>query len=302
MPDNPLQPDPYRESEKELIQINIADMLISLGWQNSKFLSKLTTPLFHYPARRFASQVLDYDRSVRDLGLADGARRLLSTYVNEFSIHGAENLPAIGPVLILSNHPGMVDTVALFAALPRPDLRVLAAVRPFLAALPATRPYLFFVPENDGRSEVIRQTARYLREGGAVLTFPGGQIDPDPRSMPGAAAALDGWSASTGVFVRMEPRVQVLPVIVSGVIAPQSLTHPLTRLRRSPRDRERLAATLQILARVFLPKIWPVHVHVEILPPIPGSELMSDTDPQAITRAAVERIRPAYQRSEFVLS
>ena len=196
----------------------------------------------------------------------------------------------------------MVDTVALFAALPRADLRVLAAVRPFLAALPATRPYLFFVPENDGRSEVIRQTARYLREGGAVLTFPGGQIDPDPRCMPGAAAALDGWSASTGIFVRMMPQVQVLPVIVSGVIAPQSLRHPLTRLRRHPRDRERLAATLQILARVFRPNIWPINVHVDILPAIPGTDLLADPDPQAITRAAVELIRPAYQRAEFVQS
>jgi len=295
-----MQPDPYRESEKELIQINIADMLFSLGWQNSKILRRLTSPLFHYPARQFARQVLDYDRGVRDLGLADGARRLLSTYVNHFSVHGAENLPANGPVLILSNHPGMVDTVALFAALPRPDLRVLAAVRPFLAALPATRPFLLFVPENDGRSEVIRQTARYLREGGAVLTFPGGQIDPDPRCMPGSAAALDGWSASTGIFVRMIPQVLVLPVIVSGVIAPQSLQHPLTRLRRHPRDRERLAATLQILARVFLPNIWPIKVHVDILPPIAGSDLIVDPDPQAITRAAIERIRPAYQRPEFV--
>lgn len=299
MPDNPLQPDPYRDSEKELIQINIADMLISLGWQNSKILRKLTSPFFQYPARRFAHQVLDYDRGVHDLGLADGARRLLSTYVNDFTVHGAENLPAQGPVLILSNHPGMVDTVALFAALPRSDLRVLAAERPFLTALPATRPYLFFVPENDGRSEVIRQTAGHLRQGGAVLTFPGGQIDPDPRCMTGAASALDGWSASTGIFVRLEPQVRVLPVIVSGVIAPQSLKHPLTRLRRHPRDRERLAATLQILTRVFLPNIWPVHVHVDILPPIAGNELLSDPDPQAITRAAVERIRPAYQRSEF---
>jgi len=300
MPDNPLQPDPYPESEKELIRINIDDMLVSLGWQNSKILRWLAAPLFHYPARQFARQVLDYDRGVRDLGLAGGARRLLTTYVNEFIVHGAENLPASGPTLILSNHPGMVDTVALFAALPRPDLRVLAAVRPFLAALPATRPYLFFVPENDGRSEVIRQTARYLRDGGAVLTFPGGQIDPDPRCMPGASAALDKWSPSTGLFVRMMPQVQVLPVIVSGVIAPQSLQHPFTRLRRHPRDRERLAATLQILARVFLPRIWPVKVHVDILPPIPGSELMANPDPQAITSAAIERIRPAYQKPEFV--
>ena len=215
---------------------------------------------------------------------------------------GAENLPPSGPLLILSNHPGMVDTVALFAALSRPDLRGLAAERPFLAALPATRPYLFFVPENDGRSEVIRQTARYLRTGGAVLTFPSGKIDPDPRTMPGAAAALETWSSSTGIFIRLAPDLQVLPVIVSGVIAPQTLRHPLAQLRRQSYDRQRLAAMLQILAKVFLPNLWPVHVHVDILPPISGGELLTDPDPQAITRAAIERIRPYYQRSDFVIS
>ena len=296
-----MQPDEYRKSEQALIRINIDDMLISLGWQNHSFARSLLGPIFRYPARQFARQVLDYDRGVRDLGLAGGARRLLAAYVKGFEVHGAENLPPSGPLLILSNHPGMVDTVALFAALPRPDLRVLAAERPFLATLPATRPYLFFVPENNGRSEVIRQTARYLRAGGAVLTFPGGHIDPDPRVMPGAAAALENWSPSTGIFVHLAPDLQVLPVIVSGVIAAPSLRHPLTKLRRQSSDRQRLAATLQILAKVFLPNFWPVHVQVDILPPIPGRELMADPDPQAITRAAIERIRPYYQRSDFVV-
>lgn len=295
-----MQPDEYHESEQALIRINIDDMLISLGWRNLASGRRLLGPLFHRPARLFARQVLDYDRGVRELGLAGGARRLLSTYVKSCEIHGAEHLPASGPLLILPNHPGMVDTVALFAALPRPDLRVLAAERPFLAALPATCPYLFFVPENDGRSEVIRQTARYLRTGGAVLTFPGGQIDPDPRVMPGAVSALENWSPSTGIFIRLVPDLQVLPVIVSGVIAPQSLRHPLTKLRRQPRDRQRLAATLQILTKVYFPNLWPVHVHVDILPPIPGRELLTDPDPQAVTRAAIERIRPFYQRPDFV--
>ena len=297
-----MQPDEYPESEQALIRINIDDMLISLGWQNHSFARSLLGPIFRYPARQFARQVLDYDRGVRELGLAGGACRLLAAYVKGFEVHGAENLPPSGPLLILSNHPGMVDTVALFAALSRPDLRVLAAERPFLAALPATRPYLFFVPENDGRSEVIRQTARYLRTGGAVLTFPSGKIDPDPRTMPGAAAALETWSSSTGIFIRLAPDLQVLPVIVSGVIAPQTLRHPLAQLRRQSYDRQRLAAMLQILAKVFLPNLWPVHVHVDILPPISGGELLTDPDPQAITRAAIERIRPYYQRSDFVIS
>lgn len=283
-------------AEEALVKINIDDMLQSLGWHNLTFARKFFDLLFAYPARRFAHQVLEYDQGVAELGLTAGARRLLNTYVSQLSIRGQENIPGQGPLLILSNHPGMTDTVALFASLNRPDLRILAADRPFLRVLPATCAYLIFIPEEgSGRMEALRKTAAHLRSGGAVLTFPGGKIEPDPQIMDGAVQALQEWSISVGLFSRMVPDLTILPVVVSGVLAPQAVNHPLTRLRRRPEDRERLGATIQILARVFFPRLWPVNVQVDIHPTFQVSGLVQLHDPRLITQAVIERIRPYYQ-------
>ena len=283
--------------EQTLIEVNLEDMLQSLGWQNSLIARALLSRLLRWPARRFARQVLDYDQGVDAYGLSGGAQRLLSTYIKELCIHGQEHVPKTGPLLILSNHPGMTDTVALFAALPRPDLKILAADRPFLRSLQATSRFLIYISENpDERLAALRETARFLRSGGAVLTFPGGKIEPDPAILPGDGSYLDAWSDSIGVFIRMVPELKILPVVVSGVIAPGARRHALTYLRRKPADRERLAATLQILAKIFFPNAWPLTVRVDIYPPLSAGDFAVLHNPGEITRAVIDRVRPYYSR------
>lgn len=288
----------YDASEQALVEINIEDMLVSFGIQKWRLGRRLAKRLFDYPARKFARHVLDFDRGVAESGLTGGSQRMLPEYVRSLTISGQENLPQNGAVLILSNHPGMADTLSLFAALRRPDLRILAAERPFLRALPATAGYLFFVPEAEQhRGEVIRQTAAHLRAGGAVLTFPAGKIEPDPKILPGALESLNEWSISTGLFIRLIPGLPVLPVLVSGVIAAPSLRHPLTLLRRRVEDQRRLAATLQILMREFFPTQWPVDVRVDILPLIDTRPLADYRRPEDITRQLIEQIRPLYKQT-----
>ncbi|MGH3148999.1 MAG: glycerol acyltransferase, partial [Rubrobacter sp.] len=92
-----------------------------------------------------------------------------------------------------------------------------------------------------------------------VLTFPGGRIEPDPAVLPGAVEALDRWSSSVDLFARLTPGLAIVPVVVSGVISRAALRNPLTRLRRHRRDREWLAASLQMLA----PALRDVTVRVE---------------------------------------
>ena len=168
-------------------------------------------------------------------------------------------------MLLVSNHPGLADAVALFAATPREDLRVIAAERPFLEALPNTSRYLLTVTEDSGGgSGIVRAAARHLRGGGAVLTFPGGMIEPDPAVLPGAVESLGRWSSSADLFARLAPDLAVVPVVVSGVISARALRIPLTRLRRRRRDREWLAATLQML----IPALRDVNVRVEFGRPI----------------------------------
>jgi putative hemolysin len=149
--------------------------------------------------------------------------------------------------------------------MPRGDLRVIAAERPFLAAIPNTSRALIPVSDDpNGRPRAVRVAARHLRSGGAVITFPGGRIEPDPAVLPGAAEALDDWSGSVDLFARLVPGLTVVPAVVSGVISPSALRNPLALVRRDPRDRRWLSATLQML----VPALRDVTTRVGFGPPL----------------------------------
>jgi hypothetical protein len=204
--------------------------------------------LARFPAERLARQVATYDEVVGESGLAAGGAWALELMVQSVEVEGRENVPAQGPVLLTANHPGLADCLTLFATITREDLRVVAAENPMLDALPNTSRYLISVSEDSsGRLGVVRTAARHLKRNGALLTFPGGRIEPDPAVLPGARDALERWSESLDLFARLVPDLKVVPVVVSGVLSPLALRNPLILVRRHRRDREWLAATLQML-------------------------------------------------------
>ncbi len=248
-----------------LTQLCVDDLISAFGLGDLKH-GRLPLELAsRIPARRLARQVAAYDEIVGEAGLAAGGAWARERMSRSAEVGGRENVPREGPLLLVSNHPGLADAVALFAATPREDLRVVAADRPFLEALPNTRRHLLTVSEaSPGRFGLVRSATRHLRQGGAVLTFPGGRIEPDPAVLPGAVDALDRWSSSVDLFARLTPGLAIVPVVVSGVISRAALRNPLTRLRRHRRDREWLAATLQMLA----PALRDVTVRVEFGRPV----------------------------------
>jgi len=274
-----------------LIQVNIQDLLASFGLEDLRFGRQLVEALCWLPARRFAGQMADFDRRVGDEGLHQGSRLTLDRFVSRFKVDGLEHIPSSGPLLVLSNHPGMTDTLALFSSLPRPDLRIVASERPFLHALTNVSRQLIYVPADPGkRMGVVRNVVSHLRRGGAALTFPAGEIEPDPACMPGAIDSLDSWSESIAVFARLVPETRLLVAIVSGVIWPASLVHPLTRLGKGQKEGERIAASLQILAHMLRPSLRPVAVRVAFSPPMLASELASG-DPAALMEAVKAQAR-----------
>jgi 1-acyl-sn-glycerol-3-phosphate acyltransferase len=230
-----------------------------------------------------------FDRRVGAEGLQAGGALLCRRYTGGVRASGRANVPREGPVLLLSNHPGLCDTVALFASIPRPDLRVIAVDRPFLRALPQTSRYLDLLPDDlDGRAGVTRAVARYLRDGGAALTFPAGEIEPDPMVLPGAVDSLASWSESIGAFTRLVPQASIVVAMVGGVYDPAVLRHPLTRLRRRGADRELLAAALQLAGRRY--QGHPIDV--VFAPPLSASELLAENrDPVRITREVTDLAR-----------
>jgi putative hemolysin len=250
---------------QRLTQLCVDDLISAFGLGGTGPGRAVMESISRIPARRLAHQILTYDKIVGESGLGTGGAWALKRLSRNTSIEGQENVPREGPLLLVSNHPGLADAVALFAAIPRDDLRVIAADRPFLEALTNTSRYLLTIRGTSaGRSGVVRTAARHLRGGGVVLTFPGGRIEPDPAVLPGAVEALDRWSSSADLFARLIPGLEVVPVVVSGVISPSALRNPLTHLRRRRRDREWLAATLQVL----VPALRNVDARVDFGRPI----------------------------------
>lgn len=232
-----------------LTSINLDDFFDSLGWPRGRH-----TPLrwlFWPAARRFARVMVEFDRRVGAEGLAAGSAWLLRKMTGGLRVAGRRHIPAQGPVFILSNHPGMADTIALFAGLAqRPDLRVIALERPFLQAMPSVSRHMIYVPTNEAeRMSVTRAGVRHLRQGGALLTFPAGEIEPDPAAFGAAAAtaSLAQWSESIELFARLAPQTQLIPAIVSHVVSRAALHHPLTHLRPTQREKEKMAAALQVM-------------------------------------------------------
>lgn len=278
-----------------LTRINLDDLVSSFGWEGYPLLASVLRRLFARPARKFANQMVEFDTLVGRVGLAEASRRILQkNYVRDVRVHGRENIPADGPMLFLSNHPGMSDTLCLFSAINRTDLRIIAIHRPFLEALRNTTNQLFFIDEEPAkRMNAVRQVAAHLKNGGAALTFPAGEIEPDPDVYDGALDSLGNWTDSAGVFIRFARDTKIVPVLVSSVVWDRTARHLLTRLKRTRTEREKLAAALQILI-VITQNAKPNTVHVRFAEPITLEETGS-TASQDIHTFVIERMRGLIQ-------
>jgi 1-acyl-sn-glycerol-3-phosphate acyltransferase len=279
-------------------RLNIEDLIASFKLDRIRCGRRLLELICWLPARRFAHQILAYEQMVGSCGLHVGASWIVHTFARRLEIYGAELVPRRGPLLVLSNHPGMSDAMALFTALCRADLKVIAAERKLLRLLPNISSHLVFIPEGEdesrGRMSGMRAIAAHLRRGGAALIYPAGRIEPDPLVMPDAIDALANWSESVTLFARLAPETIVLPVAVGGTISAAALRNPIPRLYRKRRDREWAAATLQVLIPAYRPPV----VRVVFAEPFHAADLVEPGSPPDIMRAITGRIADAMRRMQ----
>lgn len=246
------------------------------------------------PARRLARQVMEYDRIVGESGLGAGGMWALKRMARRSEVESEERVPREGPLLVVANHPGLADAVSLFAVIPRADLRAVAARRTLLDALPNTSRHLIPVSEDaPGRLGPVRAVSNHLKAGGAVLTFPGGRIEPDPAVSPGAADYLEEWSRSVDLFARLVPELIVVPAMVSGVLSRTAMRNPLIHARRRKRDQEWLAACIQML----VPALRDMTTRVTFGKLIFASDFVSGE--ALLSRAVVDEMRHLILRHEL---
>jgi len=241
--------------------------------------------------RRFARDVARFDHVVGDRGVARGARGLVGRYGGLVRAIGADGVPASGPLLLVANHPGLTDALAVYATTPRHDLLALARPQPLLTLLPEMGRHLLVVPDaGPERGRAVRALLRHLRDGGATLLFPAGHLEPEPTLLTNGTDPLGRWSISLGTLVRLTARhgipLQIVPTAISGALARTTRRRfgPLIRRRSTPRGRDDLTALLQLA----FPRLGPTTVLVRYGEPLDAATLATtDPDPAGIT----ERIR-----------
>jgi hypothetical protein len=267
------------------------EALVALGLPRSGLLQTLLRPLVWPPTHRFAHLAAEFDRRVALEGLPQAAGWALSIFVEGHRVSGGDQVPSSGPLVVISNHPGSYDALLIASALGRNDLKIPASDVPFLRSLTATASHLIYTdtgPNAHARMATARQSIRHLQEGGALLLFASGQVDPDPAFLPGVREELQRWSPSVSLFLRQVPETLSLVTIVSGVLSPSCFHHPLTRIRKEQRLKQFLAEFIQISQQLLFGRRFGLVPMVQFAKPLQTVQLDGGRDPQAVKAILIE--------------
>jgi 1-acyl-sn-glycerol-3-phosphate acyltransferase len=279
------QPDPggvgvYREKI-------VGEICYALGLRRDGLARRLLAPVFRLPAGRFGRIAALADIEAERSGISGAARRILRDLSLAPTARGTENIPVDGPLLVVSNHPGAYDSVAILSCIPRRDIKVFISDVGFTRAFSAARGYFIYVPKvAAGRTAALRESLEYLRSGGALLIFAHGEVEPDPELSPGADEALGDWSRSIDIMLRQVPETWLQVAIASGVLMPKFLRHPLVRIRKTAPRRQKLAEVLQICQQMLFPRSVRTDVHISFAKPVQGTALADDNPMAAVIRIA----------------
>ena len=230
----------------QLMELNVSELVAAFKLTNTR------GPWRHIariPAKRFAHKLISFDNMVGQEGLIKGGQQLLEQFAGSIYTAGSEHLPQQGALIVVSNHPGMMDAMALWVAINREDLKIIAAERELLQHLPHTRNSLIVIGES--RTRAFRLAAQHLNSGGALLTFPAGQIEPDSTVRSGAIKSLLTWSPSFEILRRQVQNCILVPAYVKGVISAKAVSNPFLRYLKYEKDRDWAGATLQILFSAY---------------------------------------------------
>jgi hypothetical protein len=231
-------------------------------------------PLFRVPAHRFAQVADTFDHYVEEYGFREAAMRILPVFAQGFEARNVENIPREGPLLITSNHPGTCDSLVIAASVPRPDLKIVAADNPFIAGVRHAAENLIYTSlDVHERMMVVRKVIRHLQDGGAVLIFPSGSIDPDPALSPKAADDLVNWSPSIELMLRHVPQTRVLLTIVSDVLSAHWRWNLFVRLLGDDHKQRSVAEVLQVIQQMIFPNSVQVTPRLSFANPLTTEEL-----------------------------
>lgn len=191
----------------------------------------------------------------------------------DLEIHGAENVPVSGPLVMAANHVGWLDGPLLAICSPRP-VHALTKEEMFSGAMGTLLTYSGQIPLDRGHVDVlaIRTAVRALQADQAVGVFPEGARGPGDMSSPRAGAG----------YLALVSGAPVVPVSFLGTRMPGGSDGSI------PPRGSRIAMTFGD----------PVLLERR---PWPRTQQQVDAAAQVVTAAILQTIRVAEQKTGMTL-
>jgi putative hemolysin len=260
-----------------LTTLLLDETIQAMGLPAGRLSRALIRPLVYRPANRFARLGVIFVRYMANGGFPAAARWALESHQVQVRLRENDSVPSSGPLLVTSNHPGGMDCLALAAGLGRSDLKIVASGMPFLRNLPEVARHLILVSRVGAyaRMSALRESIRHLEQGGALLIFPRGRVEPDPAFFSEAESSMEKWSPSVRILLDSVPRLKWMVAVVSGVVSNRALEHPFARRKRELTERQLLAEFYQIARQVMSPRWFQQTISLSLAPasgPAAGAE------------------------------
>ena len=139
-------------------------------------------------------------------------KMIMDQFGCDLHVHGYENIPDKGPVVIIANHQSYADIPTCFAVFDKFQFGFIA--KQYLAKIPMYGPWMprirsVFIENDDPREalKAINKGVEYINDGFSMVIFPEGTRSRGPEMGPFMRGA---------VKLATKPQVPIIPVSLNG--------------------------------------------------------------------------------------
>lgn len=280
-----------KNQPNELSKLIQDEIIKATGLPPNNFTHSLFWPFLHKLTDHLADLLDHFDDLVGDKGLPEASQWLYMNFCNPARMFRNENLPKEGPLLVVTNHPGAYDALVVFSELNRQDIKWISNDIPAFHLCKNVQKHILYSSNThpEGRFLVLRNAIQHLQSGGALVYIASGGRDPDPAVYSGADYAIDHWLDTFDTFNKYVHDLRILPTMVSHVISPKWVNHPVTWLRRDERWKQILSEFGQVLYQLSHPGRLMINPAISFGASLSEAEIRKQSGDGNLRTAIIER-------------
>lgn len=280
-----------------LARLIMEDILRYLRLKRRNLLRKLLALVGKGPSTWLAEILARYEKRIIETSFLQASREALSLFSDGIQLHGQENIPTEGGLLVVANHPGLADALGALVSVGRENVTIVAGKRDILRALPNLRRYfLELETEINLRANATREIIRLLSQNKTVIIFPRGALEPEPSLVGGTLESLTEWSRSIGIFLAKVPDTHLVPMLISRVLTEKAWNSWIARRFKTLKRRHQMAMVAQfVMQRLSKNPIWKIPIRIDVGEVQTAREIDPDLDPKNLAESAKSRVAALLQ-------